>query len=94
MQYLRPDPPGQKQHNQTHELRLKTDHAAVTIDAIQAALGYRARRITRFVVMPGEAPEFDEVSIRVTRLSADDLKEMTQQLQALPHVHAVTQPTI
>jgi putative Mg2+ transporter-C (MgtC) family protein len=83
-----------QQRNQTHELRLKTDHAAVTIDAIQSALGYRARRITRFVVMPGEDPEFDEVSIRVTRLSAGDLKEMIGQLQALPHVHAVTQPSI
>jgi putative Mg2+ transporter-C (MgtC) family protein len=83
-----------QQRNHTHELRLKTDHAAVTIDAIQSALGYRARRITRFVVMPGEDPEFDEVSIRVTRLSAADLKEMIGQLQALPHVHAVTQPSI
>jgi len=83
-----------QQRNQTHELRLKTDHAAVTIDAIQTALGYRARRITRFVVMPGEDAEFDEVSIRVTRLSAGDLKEMIGQLQALPHVHAVTQPSI
>jgi len=83
-----------QQRNQTHELRLKTDHAAITIDAIQTALGYRARRITRFVVMPGEDPEFDEVSIRVTRLSAADLKEMMGQLQALPHVHAVTQPSI
>jgi putative Mg2+ transporter-C (MgtC) family protein len=83
-----------QQRNQTHELRLKTDHAAITIDAIQTALGYRARRITRFVVMPGEDPEFDEVSIRVTRLSAGDLKEMIGQLQALPHVHAVTQPSI
>jgi len=83
-----------QQRNQTHELRLKTDHAAITIDAIQTALGYRARRITRFVVMPGEDAEFDEVSIRVTRLSAGDLKEMIGQLQALPHVHAVTQPSI
>jgi len=83
-----------QQRNQTHELRLKTDHGAVTIDAIQTALGYRARRITRFVVMPGEEPEFDEIAIRVARLSAVDLKEMIGQLQALPHVHAVTQPTI
>jgi putative Mg2+ transporter-C (MgtC) family protein len=83
-----------QRRNQTHELRLKTDHAAVSIDAIQNALGYRARRITRFVVTPGEAPEFDEVSIRVTRLAQSDLEEMIRQLQALPHVHAVSQPTI
>jgi hypothetical protein len=49
-------------------------------------LGYRARRIVRYVSGPSSDPQFEEVIITIKRLSADDVADIIRQLEALPEV--------
>jgi len=66
----------------------------MSLDALNEALGYRARRITRYVSLPAQDASLDDISIVVTRLAQTDIDEMMQQLEALPYVHDVAKPSI
>jgi putative Mg2+ transporter-C (MgtC) family protein len=83
-----------QQRKRSHEIRLKVDRGQLSIAALDAALGYRARRITRYVSAPSEDPSFDEIAITLTRLSADDIETVIRELRALSSVHDVSQPSI
>lgn len=43
-------------NRQTHELRIRAGRGQVSLDELNKVLGYRARRITRFVCVPTEKP--------------------------------------
>ncbi len=83
-----------QKRSQSHEIRFKVDRGQMSLDALNAALGYRARRITRYVSRPAKDAGFDDISIVVTRLAPTDIDEMMQQLEALPYVHDVAKPSI
>jgi putative Mg2+ transporter-C (MgtC) family protein len=80
-----------KRRSQTHELYLRVDHGKISIETLNQALGYRARRITRYVCTPAEDAEFDDILVTVTRLSANDIADIVRQLQALPNIKEVVE---
>jgi putative Mg2+ transporter-C (MgtC) family protein len=75
-----------QRRSQTHEIYVRVNHGLLSIDALNQALGYRARRITRYVCTRAEDAEFDDILITVTRLSTTDIAEILGQLRALPDV--------
>ncbi len=74
--------------NISHELTLSADRHGVSIDTLNEALGYRARRITRFVCSPN-ADGSDEIRVRFERISTPELLHIATQLEAIPLVHKV-----
>jgi putative Mg2+ transporter-C (MgtC) family protein len=83
-----------QKRSQSHEIRLKADRGQMSVDVLNETLGYRARRITRYVSLPAEDQAFDDISIVVTRLSSVDVDDIMRQLEALPCVHDVGKPSI
>jgi putative Mg2+ transporter-C (MgtC) family protein len=80
-----------KRRSQTHELYIRADHGKISIDALNQALGYRARRITRYVASRAEDTEFDDILLTVTRLTATDIADIIGQLRALPEIREVVE---
>jgi putative Mg2+ transporter-C (MgtC) family protein len=76
----------QKRSN-TREIRLRVESGKMSIDILNNALGYRARRVTRYVSVPASDPQFEEITVTLQRLSSADVAEIVQQLEALPNVH-------
>ncbi len=83
-----------QRRNQTHEIQIRAERGQFSVDALNQALGFRARRVTRYVSLPAEDPNTDEISITLTRLAPDDVSAIIRQLQALPTVREVSQPSI
>jgi len=81
-----------QQRNRMHEINLVSQKGKISIDVLNNALGYRARRITRYVSVPSSDADSDSISLSLTRLSADDISEIVRQLKALPGVSDVTVP--
>jgi putative Mg2+ transporter-C (MgtC) family protein len=81
-----------QKRNQSREIRLTADSGRVSIDVLNATLGYRARRIVRYISQQTEDPAVDDIAVTVTRLSAEDIVEIIRLLKALPFVHGVTGP--
>jgi putative Mg2+ transporter-C (MgtC) family protein len=79
--------------NRHHEITLKADRGQMSIEVLNRTLGYRARRITRYVAQPAEDQDMDDISIIMARLSPTDIAEMVKQLEALPYVRSVAQPS-
>jgi putative Mg2+ transporter-C (MgtC) family protein len=75
-----------KRRSQTHEIYLRANYGKMSIDVLNQALGYRARRITRYISSRAEDAEFDDITLTITRLSAIDTAEIVEKLRALPDV--------
>jgi putative Mg2+ transporter-C (MgtC) family protein len=75
----------------THQIRLRADVGKMSVDILNNALGYRARRVTRYVSVISTDPQFEEVTITVQRLSANDVTEIIRLLEALPSVRGVAE---
>ncbi len=78
-----------QQRHQSHEIRLRVEHGQMSVDVLNQTLGYRARRVTRYISSPSEDSAFDDVSISVAHLSANDIVDIVRQLEALPSVRDV-----
>jgi len=65
---------------------LRIDNGKISIDTLNNALGYRARRIIRYISAPSTDPLFEEVTITIKRLSAYHVTDIIRQLEALPNV--------
>jgi putative Mg2+ transporter-C (MgtC) family protein len=83
-----------QQRHRSHHFVMEAGQGALSIAALDAALGYRARRITKYVAQPSETPGLEDVSITLTRLSPKEVAEIEQTLEALPGVKKVHRPTI
>jgi putative Mg2+ transporter-C (MgtC) family protein len=81
-----------QQRHKIHELRLETEPGRLSLAALEAALGYRARRITRYVAQPSETEGQESISITLTRLSPGEVSEIEKDLAALPGVVKVDRP--
>jgi putative Mg2+ transporter-C (MgtC) family protein len=79
-----------QKRNKSHELLVETEPGSLSVAALDAALGYRAKRITRYVAAASETPGLEDVSITITRLSPKDVAEIERDLAALPGVRRVT----
>lgn len=82
----------QQRHKQ-HELILETEQGGLSIAALDAALGYRARRIAKYVATPSETPGLEDVTITLTRLSPSELAQVERDLQSLQGVRKVGRRT-
>lgn len=83
-----------QRRNRSHDILVTADHGAMSIEPLNQVLGYRARRITRFVCRPAIDPAHDDIAITFIRLTPEDVTEIVGQLRALPYVHEVTTPSI
>lgn len=72
--------------SQSHRFYIRANHGAVSIELLNQALGYRARRITRYVCTHADDVEFDDILVTITRLSTGDVADILSQLRALPDI--------
>ena len=72
--------------SQSHQLYIRANHGKVSIESLNQVLGYRARRITRYVCTNAEDVEFDDILITIARLSTGDIADIIGQLRALPDI--------
>jgi putative Mg2+ transporter-C (MgtC) family protein len=79
-----------QQRHKSHELVLETDPGALPLPALETALGYRARRVTRYVATPGD--DGDRIAVTLTRLSPREVAEVEALLRGLDGVRGVSRP--
>jgi putative Mg2+ transporter-C (MgtC) family protein len=76
--------------NQQYELTVETEQGELSAAALDTALGYRARRITKYVATPGEVAGIEDVAITLTRLSPSDIEEIVSALEKTKGVRKVS----
>ena len=69
-----------QQRHKTSQLQLEAEPGTLYIAAFDAALGYRARRITKYVAKPSEAVGLEDISITLTRLSPKEVEKKSGNL--------------
>jgi putative Mg2+ transporter-C (MgtC) family protein len=75
---------------QTREIRLIATRGAMTLGHLDQALGARSERVKRFIIVQHEGlSDTDEVSISISRLTADEWRSICEQLKAIPGVREV-----
>jgi putative Mg2+ transporter-C (MgtC) family protein len=77
------------QRHRSHEIVLETRPGELSLGALEAALGYRARRISRYVARPSETAGLESVAITLTRLTPREIEEIENILRTLPGVSRV-----
>jgi putative Mg2+ transporter-C (MgtC) family protein len=75
--------------NKQHRLIVLANRHSVSVDVLNQELGYRARRITRFISEPDEDETLDKIQISLTRLPEDQLGAVVKTLEALPFIQRV-----
>lgn len=78
-----------QQRHRSHEIAVEARQGEVSIATLDTALGYRARRITRFIAKPGESEGLEEVEITLTRLSPKEVDDVVRDLAKIPGVARV-----
>lgn len=78
----------QKRHL-CHRITLEAKAGALSPEALEAALGGRGGRITRYVARPGAAGQ-EMISVTLTHLSPREVGEAASLLKALPGVSSVS----
>ena len=81
----------QKRHR-SHEILLETRPGELSLGALETALGYRARRITRYVAHPSDTEGLENITITLTRLSPREVADIEGLLKTLPGVTRVERP--
>jgi putative Mg2+ transporter-C (MgtC) family protein len=81
-----------QQRHVNHELLVEAAPGALSMGALEAALGYRGRRVIRYVARPSETEGQENVSITFNRLSPAEVAEIEIMLRRIPGVVAVEQP--
>lgn len=78
----------------SQEIKLRAPHDRLSLDELNKLLGYRARRLVRYVTRPSEEDAaWDNISITFTRMSSNDLEGVMADLEKLgfaQDVHKVT----
>lgn len=83
-----------QQRHKSHEFLLEAEPGGLSIGALEAALGYRARRITKYIARPSETPGLEDVSVTITRLSPREVDEIRRELERVPGVRKVARPPL
>jgi putative Mg2+ transporter-C (MgtC) family protein len=79
-----------QQRHRGHELHVETEAGQLSVAALETALGYRARRVTRFIATPSQTEGLQDISIRLTRLSASEVHEIEKAISNIPGVKTVS----
>jgi putative Mg2+ transporter-C (MgtC) family protein len=72
-----------------HEFLLETESGAVDLPLLEQALGWRSRRITRYVARPGVLGENDRIVLTLVRLSPREVIEVEKALRSVAGVQAL-----
>jgi hypothetical protein len=72
-----------------HEILVEVQQGSLSMTSLERALGYRARRIVRYVCEPDSAEGSDRISIGLIRLSPKEIVEIEGILKSLPGVAKV-----
>lgn len=83
-----------QQRHKTHELQLEAEPGVLSVAAFDTALGYRARRITKYIARASETEGLEDISITLTRLSPKEIEEIKRDLESIRGVKKVSQPSI
>jgi putative Mg2+ transporter-C (MgtC) family protein len=75
-----------QKRNRKHEILIRAHRGQLTPDALDKALGYRARRITRYVGLKTEEGGIEQISVTFTHVSPGDIAEILHQLRGLTPV--------
>jgi putative Mg2+ transporter-C (MgtC) family protein len=75
--------------NRQYNISLVADTNTVSLDVLNEVLGYRAKRITRFIRSPDATGNSDKIEISASRLPAEEIHDVIALLQKLPYVHEV-----
>jgi putative Mg2+ transporter-C (MgtC) family protein len=78
-----------QQRHKVYEIAVETVQDGLSIAALDSALGYRARRISRYIAKPSETEGLEDVTITLTRLSPKDVEEIVGDLAKVPGVKRV-----
>jgi putative Mg2+ transporter-C (MgtC) family protein len=81
-----------QQRHKLHEVVLETVPGELSLSALEAALGYRAKRIVRYVARPSETEGLESISITLTRLSPREVSDIEGVLRSLKGVQRVDRP--
>jgi putative Mg2+ transporter-C (MgtC) family protein len=80
-----------RERNQTFELSILADHGALSLDLLRSTLGERTRRVKQFIVHSSEVADKDDVTIVMSRVSAQDAFAIASAFRALPCVRQVNE---
>jgi putative Mg2+ transporter-C (MgtC) family protein len=83
-----------QQRHINHELQVEAAPGALSMGALEAALGYRGRRVIRYVARPSDTEGQENVSITFNRLSPAEVGEIEIMLRRIPGVVTVERPGI
>lgn len=81
-----------QQRHRLHEILLETVPGELSLSALETALGYRAKRIVRYVARPSETEGLESISITLTRLSSLEVADIERVLRSLRGVQRVDRP--
>jgi putative Mg2+ transporter-C (MgtC) family protein len=76
----------------SHQIALEAEQGSLSLAALEAALGYRAKRITRYVANPSATEGLQDVAITLHRLSPKEVAEIERLLAQIPGVRRVSRP--
>ena len=81
-----------QQRHVNHELVAEAAPGALSMGALEAALGYRGRRVIRYIARPSDTEGRENVSITFNRLSPAEVAEIEIMLRRIPGVVTVERP--
>lgn len=77
-----------------HEIALEVDKGGLSLSALDAALGYRAKRVTRYVATPNDTTGLEDIAITLSRLMPKEVDEIEKILMQLSAVRKVSRPSL
>jgi putative Mg2+ transporter-C (MgtC) family protein len=78
-----------QQRHKTHEFIVEADDGELSVGALEAALGYRARRIVKYIARTGDTEGIENVHITLRGLAPRDVTEIEQELTKIKGVKRV-----
>lgn len=81
-----------QQRHKTHEFTIEADHGALSIGALESALGYSARRIVKYIAYAGDREGVETITITLKGLAPRDLDEIERALSQIEGVKRVERP--
>jgi len=83
-----------QRRSQKHEIVVTVGHGNLNVEELNKALGYRARRVTRYVCFQTEDPSQDRLTVTFERVSSADMDEIVRELRSIPSVAEVVMTKI
>jgi putative Mg2+ transporter-C (MgtC) family protein len=76
----------------THEFVIEANDGELSIGALETALGYRARRIVKYIARAGDSEGIENIAITIKGLSPRDVDEIERELARIDGVKRVERP--